>query len=141
MMASGTNRSFSHTVRTSASPAAVWRVWTDVGGWPRWDVELESARLDGVFRDGAEGVIKPRSGPPTRFRISQVHEFARYVMRTVLPGGVLSIERRQGPGAFTHEIRFVGPLGAAFAELMGPGFRRALPVAMERVRVLAEQGA
>jgi len=40
---------------------AVWKVWTDVAGWPEWDVSKEIAQLDGPFpnRVPADG---PSSG-------------------------------------------------------------------------------
>ena len=40
-----------------ADPDAVWKVWTDVAGWPEWDVSKEIAQLDGPFGPGA------RAGP------------------------------------------------------------------------------
>lgn len=38
---------FEHTITTTASAEAIWALWTDVAGWPRWDTPVEWARLDG----------------------------------------------------------------------------------------------
>ena len=34
---SQSNVHFSHTVETSASPEAIWAIWTDVPNWKQWD--------------------------------------------------------------------------------------------------------
>lgn len=141
LQAQGTNQLFMHTVRTRAQPRAVWRLWTEVAGWPRWDTELEWARLDTPFVPGGGGMLKPRGGPAARFTLTVVQARQAYTMRTPLPGGALIIERFQMRGAFTHRVRFEGVLGGVFAEMMGPGFRRALPQAMQRLSALAEAGA
>jgi hypothetical protein len=39
----------------AADPDAVWKVWTDVAGWPEWDVSKEIAQLDGPFEPGTRG--------------------------------------------------------------------------------------
>lgn len=39
---------------------AVWKVRTDVAGWPEWDVSKEIAQLDGPFEPGAHGWARQR---------------------------------------------------------------------------------
>ena len=47
---------------TTAEPAAVWRVWSDVNHWPEWNPDMNESRLDGPLRLGATGAINTRSG-------------------------------------------------------------------------------
>ena len=141
-VAVGTDRAFSHTVTTTASPDAVWAVWTDVAGWPAWDVELDSAALDGAFEEGATGRLVPKRGPSARFRIEDVEPGRAYTLVTRLPLGSLRVRRTwetvEGGIAVTHAVTFGGVGGRALAGRLGPGFRRALPVALDRLRALSE---
>jgi hypothetical protein len=41
-----------HSVETSASPEAIWRLWADVPGWPEWNADLARAELEGEFQAG-----------------------------------------------------------------------------------------
>ena len=47
---------------TKASPAEVWRVWSDVNTWPQWNPDMKESRLDGPLKLGATGMINTRSG-------------------------------------------------------------------------------
>jgi hypothetical protein len=91
-------------MRTGATPQALWALWSDVPGWPRWDVALERASLEqpsppGSTSVGQAGTLKRRGAPPSRFCIIACE-----------PGGWV----------------------------LGPGFRRALPDVIARLRELAE---
>lgn len=47
---------------TTAAPADVWRVWSDVNTWPEWNPDMRESRLDGPLRQGATGMINTHSG-------------------------------------------------------------------------------
>lgn len=141
---------FSHTVKTAASPEAIWSIWTAVDKWPEWDFELKRARLDGAFRLGAAGRLIPKVGPSSRFVISQLAPTKSYTFTTQLlfselkvyrflhfcDGGMACGDRKLL--CFTHEVSFVGPLAFLFNFLLGRRFRRALPGAMQQLNQLAE---
>ena len=142
-LAAGTNAAFSHTLRTEAPPPAVWTVWTDVPGWPRWDTELQAAALDGPFEIGARGRLTPLRGPEARFTITELDPGRSYTFETALPLARLRVRRAwqtapDGATEITHHVSFHGLMGGIFARRFGPAFRRALPQAMERVVALAE---
>src|SRR2546428_10371779 len=50
------------SLETAASPADVWRVWSDVNHWPEWNPDMKESRLDGPLKLGATGMINTRSG-------------------------------------------------------------------------------
>lgn len=37
--------------------------WADMSTWPQWNTDTEWVRLDGPFRTGATGRLKPKGGP------------------------------------------------------------------------------
>src|SRR3989440_3873301 len=50
------------SLETAASPAEVWRVWSDIDHWPEWNPDMKESRLDGPLKLGATGMIHTRSG-------------------------------------------------------------------------------
>jgi uncharacterized protein YndB with AHSA1/START domain len=132
---------FSHTVETDAAPERVWEIWTDVSRWPEWDTELITATLEGEFRAGARGTLKPRTGPPSAFTIAELEPGRSYTFTTQLPACRLNVRRVLEPTArgtrFTHEVSFAGPMALLFQALLEKGFAVALPGVMDRVDCLA----
>ncbi|MEM1035419.1 MAG: SRPBCC family protein [Pseudomonadota bacterium] len=142
--AAGTNKAFFHEVTTTADPADVWRLWTDVSTWKDWDKGLSDAELDGAFGVGAKGKIIPLSGPSARFDVTEYNEGASYAFETRLPFARLEVRRSfvgTDPTVFRHDVSFKGLLGGFWAGRFGPGFREALPPTMETIAELAEADA
>lgn len=113
--------------------ADIWRLWTDVTTWKRWDQGLADATIDRAFIKGAAGTIIPNSGPTTKFTITEIDPDASYTFVTKLPGAKLLIRRDfvDGPDtSFRHAVWFDGPLAAIWATILGRGFRRQLPSSM-----------
>jgi hypothetical protein len=50
------------SLETTAVPAEVWRVWSDVNSWPEWNPDMNESRLDGQLQLGATGMINTKSG-------------------------------------------------------------------------------
>lgn len=50
------------SLETTAPPAAVWRVWSDVNHWPEWNPDMNASRLDGPLAMGTRGMIDTKSG-------------------------------------------------------------------------------
>ena len=45
------------TATTTASPADVWALWSDVGSWHCWDPAVQRVALEGHFAEGAAGTL------------------------------------------------------------------------------------
>ncbi|MFT3704022.1 MAG: hypothetical protein QM802_16770 [Agriterribacter sp.] len=53
-----------HTMLTTASPERIWKIWTDVGNWKKWELGLREALVKGSsFKKNTQGVIIPEKGP------------------------------------------------------------------------------
>ena len=132
-----------HFARETARPSEIWRLWTDLSTWPRWDAETEYARLDGVWRRGARGVVKGRGAPEAVFEVTRFDEGERYEITTKLPlGGRLVIlrelDRHAEPATFRHDVRFEGFGGWILAPFFGPRYRAALPKVLFELEAVAE---
>jgi hypothetical protein len=109
-----------------AEPAAVWKVWTDVGRWPEWDVSKEIARLDGPFEPGVSGWAKQRGNLGGTFTITAVDDERRWVSECPLPLGKVVFDHLLEPvaGGRVRVVKRVevqggfGPLLRLFAPRM-----------------------
>jgi hypothetical protein len=73
--------------------------WTDVAGWPAWDVSKEIARLDGPFEPGARGWAKQRGNLGGPFTITAVDPGRRWVSACPVPLGTITFEHLLEPAA------------------------------------------
>jgi hypothetical protein len=133
---------FSHTLKTVASPEAIWKVWTDVERWSHWDTELRDAYLKGAFVLGTFGQLTPKRGRATQFQITQLTAEQSYTFMIALPFCTMSVYRflsNDSEGVyFTHEVTFRGILAFLFGLLLGRRFQAVLPQVMENVKRIAE---
>jgi len=82
-----------------ADPDAVWKVWTNVAGWPEWDVSKEIARLDGPFEPGVSGWAKQRGNLGGTFTITTVEAGRRWVSECSVPLGKVVFDHMLEPVA------------------------------------------
>ncbi|GAA2139667.1 hypothetical protein GCM10009760_22210 [Kitasatospora kazusensis] len=68
-----------HRVTVDAPAAEVWRLITDVGGWPRWCAGVHEVRVDG-----------PELRPGTEFRWRNGKNRIRSTVSTLIPGREIS---------------------------------------------------
>ncbi|CAN5647419.1 SRPBCC family protein [soil metagenome] len=126
---------FEHSVEAEATPRAVWQVWSDVAGWPRWDAGVQRAELWGPFTEGSTGRLTPVGQEPLAFSLTEVRELAGFVDETQLPGAVLRFRHRLEPLGvgrvrITHRIEIEGPSADALGAAMGSALSADVPKAM-----------
>jgi len=137
------NREFWHSATTTASPEAIWRIWTDVSSWKNWDSGLKEAQIEGSFVAGAKGRITTLEGRKVKFKVVEFEEGSSYTYRTALPLGGLYVKRylevRDGKTCFTHRVWFQGLTAGIFARQLGGDFREMLPEVLENIKKIAEK--
>lgn len=143
LLGAGCSSTFEHRVKTTAERDALWSTWTEVSEWPSWDTELESASLDGEFRQGARGSLKPKDGPESSFEVTSVDEGRAYTYEVNLPLASLELERTSEPANngiwVTHRVSFNGFLGWFFALFLQSHYEEVLPDVMEKLVQRAEE--
>jgi len=134
---------FWHTVTTTASPEAVWAIWTDVPQWHTWDTGLKKAYMEEAFGLEAKGELTSLEGRDTKFMVVAYEEGRSYTFKSALPLGGLYVKRtlseENGQTAFTHEVWFQGLTAGIFARAFGDNFKKMLPEVMEAVKSKAEE--
>jgi uncharacterized protein YndB with AHSA1/START domain len=123
------------SVDTTAPPAAVWRRYADVSTWPEWKFDVAGASLDGPFRAGATGTLKPATRDAMPLRIVRATENEGYLSETDLAGSTLRIEHilEPLPGGgtrITHRATvpraILDALGDEFGPVLYEGMRQTL---------------
>jgi len=109
------------SLETSASPARVWQVWSDVNHWPEWNPDMKESRLDGPLKLGATGMINTRSGGKHDVLVTHYEEGLSFELEsTALPGTKMAIRATIGPsGAGSQITQGFEPRGL-LAPLVGP---------------------
>ena len=141
------NYSMKLSIETSASKEQIWQLWSKVDEWKIYDERLEySYLIDGAsFEAGAEGYIKGKGAPKTKFKLIEVVENKSFIEVLKLPlGQTIHLHRYFEPSAddktiFTHEVRFKGGLKSVFYLFLKGPFKKDLKLVMEKMRELAEQ--
>lgn len=109
------------SLETTASPAAVWSVWSDVDRWPDWNPDMKEARLDGTLGLGATGMINTRSGGKHDVVVTHYEEGRSFELEsTALPATKMAIRATIGPaGSGSRITQGFEPRGL-LAPIVGP---------------------
>lgn len=142
--------SFKYSTETSASKSTIWRLWTDVDNWKKFDTSLEYSYLvedsdrEAGFAEGAVGYLKAEGAPRTRFKIVNVDTPDSFVVRLYLPLYQTIDQQRyfevnvSGGTTFTHEINFKGALSPIFYTLLSRIYKKETRLVVERLKAVAE---
>jgi uncharacterized protein YndB with AHSA1/START domain len=109
---------------TKASPAEVWRVWSDVNTWPEWNPDMKESRLDGPLQLGTTGVINTRSGGKHDVVVTQFEDGKSFELEsTAMPRTKMAIRATvtpiDGGTRLTQAFEARGLLAPIVAPMMG----------------------
>jgi hypothetical protein len=130
-----------HSTETTASPEAIWRLWSDVAGWPAWNADIEHIEISGPFAAGSTISMTPVGQDQVELRIAEAvkpdlfvdeAEFADVVVRTV--HRVEPLEG--GRNRVVYRIEISGPAADGIGPEIGPQISADFP---ETLAALAEQ--
>jgi len=138
-----TNQHFWYSMKTTASPQAVWAVWTNVSAWKTWDIGLKDASIDDTFTLGTKGEILSLENRKAKFKVVEFVEGKSYTYKTKLPLGGLYVKRylttQNKVTTFTHEVWFKGLTKGVFSKTFGGKFRAMLPEVLSNIQTIVEK--
>src|SRR5881392_3011839 len=109
------------SLETAASPATVWRVWSDVNDWPDWNPDMKESRLDGPLKLGATGMINTRSGGRHDVVVTHYEEGRSFELEsTALPGTRMAIRATITPSGGGSRITQAFEPRGLLAPIVGP---------------------
>jgi polyketide cyclase/dehydrase/lipid transport protein len=122
----------SYSQRVSGlSAEKIWRVWTDVNRWNEWQDDLEFARLQGEFRNGATFQLRPKGGPNVKVELVNVEPNINYTDLTRFPlakmTGSHDLIQRGNELEVRTTMTVTGPLAFLWSRIVAKGIVAALP--------------
>lgn len=127
------------TATTSASPADVWRLWSDVGSWHCWDPAVQQVALEGHFAEGAGGTLVLTSGVEAPFVLEIVEPGSRFLDRVTIGDLAIHIDHEVKAAASGSEVTVRTMVSGPGAEDIGPLVTADTPKALAALVELAEK--
>ena len=116
-----------HSIETAAPAEAIWQLFRDVAGWPRWNAGIASIAIDGPFADGTWFTMQPPGETPLRSQLLEVRENAGFVDRTEIGDLTVEVAHRITPLAggrtrITYAVDASGPDAAGIGAAVSSDF-------------------
>ena len=129
-------------VQTQATKESIWSRWESIETWSDWDNSVEYAYLNKSFQEGSTGLMKPKGGPKTKFRITKIIKNRIFITQSRLPFCIIDFihEIVQGENSIEviHRIEMKGVLSFLFSKIMGADMAKDLPSSVRALIKLAE---
>jgi uncharacterized protein YndB with AHSA1/START domain len=132
------------SIETSASPEAIWRLWSDVAGWPEWNGDIEQIEISGPFAAGTTISMTPVGEDPIELRIAEAVEPNLFVDEAALADVVVRtihrVERLEGDRSrVTYRMEISGPAADSVGPELGPAISGDFPETLAALVVHAER--
>ena len=130
---------YERTVSTTASPADVWALWSDVGSWHAWDPAVERVALEGHFAEGAAGTMSLVGGIEAPFVLEIVEPGARFLDRLTIGDLVIRIDHEVSATGSGAEVLVRTTVEGPGADDIGPMVTGDTPKALQALAAMAEK--
>jgi Polyketide cyclase / dehydrase and lipid transport len=133
-----------HSIETTASPEAIWRLWSDVATWPEWNEDIEKIEISGPFAVGSTIAMTPIGQDTVELRIAEASEphlfideaeFPDVVVRTVHRIDPVSGDRRK----VIYRMEISGPAADTVGPELGPQISSDFPETLSGLVERAER--
>jgi hypothetical protein len=130
-----------HSIETTASAEAIWRLWADVPGWPDWIGDIEHIEISGPFAAGSTISMTPTGQEPVELRIAEASEPEQFVDEADLGDAVVRtihrVERVDDErNRIVYRMEISGSAGDRLGPQIGPEISGDFP---ETLAALAKQ--
>jgi Polyketide cyclase / dehydrase and lipid transport len=72
---------------TSASPEAVWNIWSKPDAWPEWNPDVQEIKLNGPLAAGTTGTMRTKRGGAHPIRFESVESGKSFQLQAAaIPG-------------------------------------------------------
>ena len=134
---------YEHSTETTAAPDEVWRHWSDMTAWPRWNDGIEELDIDGPFAVGTTFTMTPPGDEPVRMRLTEITPGELFTDE--MDGGdfVVRTVHRLEPAAggrtrIIYRTEITGPAADQIGPQLGPAITADFPHVLAALVKLAE---
>jgi uncharacterized protein YndB with AHSA1/START domain len=131
------------SVETTASPQAVWKLWSDTSTWQEWNPDVQTMSLNGPFATGTMGTMKTKQGtrqivlsevvPGRSFRLeTTVIPLTRFFFDCTVASGAA------GKTKISQAVTVGGPLGGVVGGMMSKQIADTFPALLQGLARKAE---
>ncbi|MBS1988614.1 hypothetical protein JST56_06530 [Candidatus Dependentiae bacterium] len=125
-----------YSVVADVSREQVWKAWSDVSNWNKWDHDIEWSILEGEFENGGVVTLKPRNSGVVRSVIEDCKPLTSFTNATKIKlcGITLAtlrfshfLENHKAAIKITNTIEVTGPCAWIFWFLIGKNIANGFP--------------
>jgi uncharacterized protein YndB with AHSA1/START domain len=132
------------SVDSSASPEAVWRIWSDPAHWPEWNPFVKSMELAGPFAIGTTAKMVTDRGAH-QVTVTELEPGRGFALTgPMMPGAAMTfrcvIEPRDGGSRISQSVSLNGPLSGILFPLMGKQMADTFVPILQALAAKAEKG-
>lgn len=124
--------------------ADIWRIWTNVNGWPTWHGDLDYCKLEGDFVVGNYFMLKPKGVSPVKIMLTEVVDGHHFTDCTSFFGAKMydthAMEETVDGLKLTHKLVVTGPLKWLWIKLVAQNVADTVQEEMENLVQLARGG-
>lgn len=135
---------FENSIVTDARKEHIWTLYSNVETWPLWDHGIEEISLDGEFREGTFGKIKPEEQEVLTYKITQADPNKGFSDETVIEGLNATIkfihtfsDLPDGKTRLTNHVTILCPDKEEIEKEIGEGISLGVPQTMENIARMA----
>lgn len=135
---------YEHSVETTASPAAVWRHWSDMAAWPSWNAGIEKIEVHGPFAVGTTFTMTPPGDDPITMRLTEIVPDEVFTDEMDAGDFVVTTVHRLRPSAsggatITYRTEITGAAADQAGPEIGPAITADFPDVLAALAALAEK--
>jgi hypothetical protein len=132
-----------HTITTVASPEAIWRLWSNVPGWPRWIADIDQIQISGPFAPGSTILMAPPGQESIELRIADAVEPELFVdeadLGDIVVRTIHRVERIDDRrSCVTYRMEITGPAADTVGPELGAQISADFPETLAALVKLAE---
>jgi len=129
-----------HSAETTASAATIWKFFSAIRDWPRWNAGVESIEIDGPFAAGTLFQMKPPGQEVLTSQLVEVRVNRGFIDETAVGDFLVRVSHRieelpSGRRKIVYAVEAIGP-GAAE---IGPAISADFPDVLRSLCALAEK--
>ena len=135
---------FEHSIVTKARKETIWALYSRVESWPLWDHGIEDVSLEGAFREGTRGKIKPEGQGLLSYRITLADSEKGFSDETVIDdlGATIEFDHTfsdlpDGGVLLTNHVTVRCPDKEGTEREIGEGISSGVPKTMENITMMA----